>query len=89
MSKTKRQLRDAYRFPGFIPLAAVRGLFGDPMVRIVSLRRRRKKQPVEVVESGSKVTTIGDRDRRAICRAGRCASSWTWRSDAWIATSAE
>jgi hypothetical protein len=89
MSKTKRQLRDAYRFPGFLPLAEVRGLFGDPMVRIVSLRRRRKKRPVGVVAGGSSATTIGDAVGCAICRAGYCASCWNWRYDAWIAPSAE
>jgi hypothetical protein len=42
MPKLKR-LQDVYRFPGFTPLAAVRGIFGNPMAVVVSLRRRRKK----------------------------------------------
>jgi hypothetical protein len=32
-------LQDAYRFPGFQPLTIVRGVFGDPQVRIVQLVR--------------------------------------------------
>jgi hypothetical protein len=40
------RLPDAYRFPGFYPETVVRGIFGDPKARIVSLRRRRKKRPV-------------------------------------------
>jgi len=40
------RLPDTYRFPGFHPEAVVRGIFGDPKARIVSLRRRRKKRSV-------------------------------------------
>ncbi len=36
-------LHDLYRFPGFVPLAQVRGLFGDPHAVVITLRRRRKK----------------------------------------------
>jgi transposase len=43
MAKGRRQLRDADRFPGFVPLAEVHGIFGVPKARIVHLRRRRKK----------------------------------------------
>ena len=25
-----RRLQDVYRFPGFVPMAEVRGVFGDP-----------------------------------------------------------
>ena len=44
MGKTLRgrQLRDAYRFTGFFPAAIVRGAFGDPLVRVLTLRRRQK-----------------------------------------------
>ena len=37
-------LHDLYRFPGFVPLANIRGLFGDPMAVVITLRRRRKKR---------------------------------------------
>jgi hypothetical protein len=79
MSKTKRQLRDAYRFAGFNPQSEVRGVFGDPMVRIMPLRRRRKKRRVAVVDGGSRATTIGDGGGCAICLAGPGASTWNWK----------
>lgn len=37
----RRELRDAYRFPGFVPNPTVVGVFGDPRAR-VSLTRRAK-----------------------------------------------
>ncbi len=41
----KRQLRlsDGYSFPGFEAQARVRGVFGEPCVRVVTLVRRSKK----------------------------------------------
>ena len=39
-----RRLQDIYRFPGFVPLAGVRGIFGDPWAVVITLRRRRKKR---------------------------------------------
>ena len=41
--KRTRRLLDAYRFPGFRPLPAVAGVFGEPGVRVVTLVRRSKK----------------------------------------------
>jgi hypothetical protein len=38
----RRRLDDAYRFHGFRPLATVRGVFGDPKARVVTLQRRSK-----------------------------------------------
>ncbi len=46
MKRTK-QLCDAYRFEGFRPQKILRGWFGDPLARIIALRRRGKKQPAE------------------------------------------
>jgi transposase len=42
--KPARRLVDAYAFPGFRPRARVRGIFGDPKARIVTLVRRSKKR---------------------------------------------
>src|ERR1022692_5278846 len=33
----RRDLRDAYRFPGFVPARIIRGVFGSPQARVVSL----------------------------------------------------
>jgi transposase len=43
MAKFK-QLHDLYRFPGFVPQARIRGVFGDPSAVVLTLRRRRKKR---------------------------------------------
>jgi hypothetical protein len=44
MSKSplRRSLRDAYCFPGFVPGLLVRGVFGNPLARVISLVRRQK-----------------------------------------------
>jgi len=56
----RRQLRDAYRFEGFIPGTAVIGVFGNPSARVLTLGRRRKKLPVERVVTGTRtITTKG------------------------------
>jgi hypothetical protein len=43
MAKFK-QLHDLYRFPGFVPQATIRGVFGDPLAVVITLQRRRKKR---------------------------------------------
>jgi hypothetical protein len=43
MAKSK-QLRDLYRFPGFLPEDRIKGVFGDPLAVVVTLRRNRKKR---------------------------------------------
>jgi transposase len=42
-AKRVRRLWDAYTFPGFRPRSTVRGIFGDPKARIITLVRRSKK----------------------------------------------
>ncbi|MEW6168879.1 MAG: hypothetical protein AB1651_14460 [Pseudomonadota bacterium] len=42
--KRARRLTDAYTFPGFRVLRTVRGVFGDPKARVVTLVRRSKKR---------------------------------------------
>jgi hypothetical protein len=36
------KLEDAYRFPGYVPQANVRGIFGDSSARVLTLRRKEK-----------------------------------------------
>ena len=55
--RKQRRLEDAYRFIGFRPEHTVRGIFGDPMARIVRLLRRGKKRPVDRVDGGSEPFT--------------------------------
>jgi len=88
MAKGRRQLRDAYRFPGFVPLAQVHGIFGAPKARIVRLRRRRKKRPAASVEPGRAAFTIDAPGWRAICPAACCRFTWSSRFGAWVAPTA-
>ncbi len=78
MGKTLRgrQLRDAYRFTGFVPAAIVRGAFGDPLARVLTLRRRQKKQPVGFVGCGTAVFTIRSFAWFETCRVVITASIW-------------
>ena len=55
MGKTKRLL-DEYLFPGFHPAIKIKGKFGDPNARIITLKRRQKKQ--EVVVAAKQVEVI-------------------------------
>ena len=64
-----KQLRDLYRFPGFVPQDRVRGIFGDPMAVIISLRRVRKKRSAASVDKRTIATTTNDPDAFAISLA--------------------
>jgi hypothetical protein len=87
MRKTRRLL-DTYRFPGFRPEASVHGMFGDPMARVVSLRRLRKKRLVAPVGTCSEPSTITSRAASATCPVATPACSWSSRFGACNARSA-
>jgi hypothetical protein len=59
LSTRRRRLWDAYAFPGFRPQPTVRGCFGDPKARVITLVRRSKKQPAGVAVGCKRVGTIG------------------------------
>jgi hypothetical protein len=52
-SKRQRRLWDTYMFPGFRPQPTVRGVFGDPKARIITLARRAKKNGLRVLRANS------------------------------------
>jgi hypothetical protein len=53
-------LHDLYRFPGFVPLPRVRGLFGDSRAVVITLQRRRKKRAAaSAARSITAITTSG------------------------------
>src|SRR5215211_9345944 len=65
-SRQRKRLLDAYRFPGLRPLEEVRGVFGDPKARVITLVRRSKKRSARnVVERTWAGTTA---------RPGGCAT---------------
>jgi hypothetical protein len=47
LPRPRHHLSDAYRFPGFRPLQAVVGIFGDLRARVVTLVRRSKKNGLQ------------------------------------------
>src|SRR5271163_3266143 len=67
MAKFKR-LHDLYRFPGFIPRSHIRGIFGDPLAVVISLRRRQKKRHVGFAADRTAPTTTSGPERSAISR---------------------
>ena len=72
--KRQRRLQDAYRFAGFRPLAAIRGVFGDPKARVITLVRRSKKQSVVPAAKRIRGGTTEGSGRHAICPAATPAS---------------
>jgi hypothetical protein len=77
--RLRRSLRDAYRFPGFVPALIIHGVFGDPQVRVLSLKRRQKKPRAESVAAGIAVTTIESSKWCEIYLVAICASTWSWK----------
>ena len=69
MAKFK-QLHDLYRFPGFVPQPKIRGIFGDPLAVVITLRRRRKKRFAAPVGTCIGPTTTSG---RAVPGTGRTA----------------
>ena len=67
--KKNKKLLDEYRFPGFRPLAVVKGKFGDNKARIVQLVRRQKKLFAVVAELRAEVFMTEKLGRSGICRA--------------------
>ncbi len=65
MRKLER-LQDIYRFPGFTPLAYVRGVFGDRWAVVITLRRRRKKRAAVPAGAFTAPSTTNDRGVSAI-----------------------
>lgn len=67
--KKNKKLLDEYRFPGFRPLAVVKGKFGDNKARIVQLARHQKKLFAVVAELRAEVSMTEKLGRSGICLA--------------------
>ncbi len=85
ISRGHRRLWDTYRFPGFRPEPIVVGIFGDPLARVIRLRRRGKKRAADCVVEPNTAGTTGRSAGSAICPAGTRGSTWNWKSAASIA----
>jgi len=88
LGKRQHGLSDGYSFAGFRAQATVRGVFGDPDVRIVKLDRRSKKPSAMAAVRGRQGGTTGGCGGFATYRAAGSASSWNSRSGAWRAAPA-
>ena len=86
--KNKR-LRGTYGFAGFVPLAAVHGVFGDPKAVILKLSRRRKKRCAVDVVAGVVVTTTADSSKCGIFRAETDVFTWKWTFGGWTVRAVE
>jgi hypothetical protein len=74
-------LLDEYRFPGFRPLPVVKGIFGDPEVRVISFVRREKKRLADAVAGFIGAGTTAESDAFGTSPAAMSASIWIWRFD--------
>ena len=79
MGRIKR-LQDVYRFPGFVPLAQVRGVFGDPRAVVITLCRRRKKRAAASADELSHLLRSSGRDECATSPVATSASISTFDS---------
>ena len=78
-SKRAKRLWDTYGFEGFRPLPMVRGVFGDPKGRVVSLVRRSKKRFVAAAANGNVVGTTVECARSEICHVAIPGCTWSSR----------
>jgi hypothetical protein len=77
--KRTRRLWDTYAFKGFRPLPSVRGVFGDPKARVISLVRRSKKRRAAAAAKYSGAGTTDESVRSEICRAAIRECIWSSR----------
>lgn len=80
LRQTSEELRDAYRYPGFVPSRTIERLVDDPSAIVLALQRREKKRPAAYVDGWRGVGTIGGSDWSGICPAAICGCCWPWMS---------
>jgi len=68
-------LQDLYRFPGFVPLPRIRGVFGEPAAVLLTLLRRRKKLCAASVGRRTAVITTSGRGASATSPVATNAST--------------
>jgi hypothetical protein len=69
------QLRDLYRFPGFVPHDRIRGVFGDPRAVVIPLKRSRKKRTAASAGTHTTPITTNGPDASAISPAATNGST--------------
>jgi len=81
-TKQRRRLSDGYSFAGFRAAASVRGVFGDPQVRVVRLDRRSKKRFAAVAGGFRRGGTTDGRGMFVTCRVRDFGLFWNWKCGA-------
>jgi hypothetical protein len=81
-TKRQRRLWDAYAFNGFRPQPTVRGVFGDPKARVITLVRRSKKRSAAAAVEFTLGGTTDARGAFAICPVATRAFIWRSRCGA-------
>jgi hypothetical protein len=71
-----KQLRDLYRFPGFVPLAGLQVFARDAQAVLLTLRRRQKKRSAECVGRRSFVAMTTGPATSATWPVAIDASTW-------------
>jgi hypothetical protein len=71
-----RKLLDEYWIPGYRPMAKIKGIFGDPKARVITLRRTQKKQYAAVAEQHIEAITTRRRDAYGIFHAEMPGYIW-------------
>lgn len=79
------KLQDAYRFPGFVPQAIVRGVFGDSSARILTLSRKEKKRHAAPVALSTRDFTTGKLGAYETFPAVGFVSTWSSRFVVFLA----
>ena len=74
--KSAKTLKDLFSFPGFVSNARLKGVFGDPDVRIVSLRRRKKRPSAPVVATPVRGDMTKPSNGSVTCRWPVTGSLW-------------
>jgi len=78
-AKRSRRLWDTYSFFGFRPEQTVRGIFGDPQARVITLKRRSKKRLVDVAVASRWGGTTARSAACVIVRAATRGYFWKWK----------
>jgi hypothetical protein len=89
ISPKRKRLLDAYRFPSFRPLEKIRGIFGDPKARVITLVRRSNKPSATPAGERTPAGTTRSFDEFAISPVATHASIWKSRFDGCFAGTAE
>lgn len=75
--KRARTWCELYSFSGFRAAAQLKGVFGDPDLRVVRLRRKKRLAPVRAVVGHAAQSMTGACRERGIFRPVAFASYWS------------